>query len=274
MKWFFGEEKGQPPIANHNPGHVVAVKKGPAEGLNDIPLDNKTEQIKEEILLNDLKSPEREIRTQAQGELKNIPHTAVLKLLERALAGENDILRIIENLNVLETFREVSPAARQIFNKYAAHEDAAVRLAALRSVSKYRDDESFDMVSSRVKDEDPEARRKILNLLCWNFEQKCLPFAMSAFHDADSQVRRAAAQIAEALRAEEAVLGLIALLSDPDKDVQDSANSGLKKITGKDFGFNASASRGHNEKAIDGWKKWCLGNQAGSGHSKHRKVPE
>jgi hypothetical protein len=248
---------------------VERVKDIPADSVKDIPYDNKTEEIKSEFIFNDLRSPDKAIRKQAQGELKNIPPALALKLLERTLAAEAIPLRVIENLNVLETFRNESPVTRQVFNKFSGHVDSAVRLAALRSLAKYRDDESFNLVASHIKNKDPEVRHRILNYLCWNFEERCLSFALAAFHDGDHRVRRTAALIMGSLKAEEAMTGLITLLNDPDKDVQESANSSLKKITAKDFGFNPSASQARKDEAVDGWKKWWRENQAKFGRPKH-----
>ncbi len=281
-KWFIWEEQNQPQvqppisqqatspsIGSQSISQTSSIKEKSVKSDKDIPCDSKTEELKSEFICNDLRSPDRAIRKQAQEELKNISHLSALKLLERALVAEGDTLRIIENLNVLETFRNGAPAAKQLFYKYAGYEDSAVRLTALWSVAKYRDEESFNLLSSHLKDKDPEARRRVLNYLCWNFEKKCLGFALAAFHDVDQRVRKTAAVIMGSLMAEEAITGLITLLNDPDKDVQVSANSSLKKITGKDFGFNASASRARKDDAIEDWTKWWRENQAKFGRPKY-----
>lgn len=279
-KWFYDvlpRQAAPPVIASQNISLASAVKEKPVEMGEDIPADNvkyiprdnKTEEIKSEFIFNDLRSPDKEIRKQAQAELKNIPRPLALKLLERSLAAEEDTLRIIESLNVLETIKGDSVLARQLFNKYSKHVDSAIRLAALRSIAKYRDDESFNLVASHIKDKDPEVRRRMLNYLCWNFEERCLSFTLAAFHDVDPQVKKAAALIAGALNFQEAMTGLITFLSDPDKGVQESANSSLEKMTGKDFGFNASVSQGRKEGAVEGWKKWWRENQAKFGRPKH-----
>lgn len=280
-KWLYGQEPKQPQakpalprqaaspsIASQNIP-LAAVVATPIVKERPVPYDNKSEEIKSEFIFNDLQSSDKTIRTQAQQELKNIPQPLAIKLLERALAAEEDALRIIEGLNLLETLRDASPAARQLFKKYSGHQDSAVRLAALRSVAKYRDEESFNTVSAHLRDNDPEVRRRILNYLCWNFEERCLSFALAAFHDSDRHVRKAAVLIMGSLKAQEAITGLITLLSDPDKDVQESANSSLKKITGKDLGFNASASQEHKDEAVEEWNKWWRNNQARFGRPRH-----
>lgn len=245
------------------------IEETPAESLNGVEVDNKAEQLRQEVIFADLQSPDRHVREQAEGELKNFSRPAALKLLEKLLSTERDPLRILEALNVLSGIGNGAPVTRQIFKRFSAHEDSAVRLSALRLISKYRDPEAFNMLSAHVKDRDVEVRRRILNYLCWDFEDQALPFAMNALHDANPQIRKTAAQIMGALKSYESVTALITLLNDSDKEAQEAANQALKKITGKDFGFDPCASHKHKEGAIEHWQKWWLDNQIKYGRSRH-----
>ncbi|MBF0494119.1 MAG: HEAT repeat domain-containing protein [Candidatus Omnitrophica bacterium] len=235
------------------------VSKG--ESLKGMEFGSKSEELKAEIFYTDLLSSSKKVRMQALAHLKDLPKPVAVKLLEKLLASESDTLKTIENLNCLAGLGEEDVIPKKIFRDYVSHSDVGVRLAAFRAISKYSDREGFDILSASAKDPNPEVRRQILNCLCWSFADKSLPYVMSGLHDSDSGVRKAAGRIAGALRAPQAISGLITLLSDTDKEVQASAAESLKKITGENFSFRVNASKKDKDAAIEDWRYWWRENQ-------------
>jgi HEAT repeat protein len=243
---------------------VLLAEKKPVSqevGLRGIRFENKAEQVRAEVYFRDLQSPDRKIRMEAMAEIKKLSLPVVVAVLEQLLSIEHDALQVIEILNALASIGDVTLVPKKLFKNYAEHREVGVRLAALRAISKYRDEESFNILKSCIKDKDAEVRRQVLNCLCWTFGERCLPFAIDALHDAGASVRKAASQITGALKAHQATSGLITLLSDPEKDVQASAAASLKKITGQDFSFRPTASKRHREDAIESWRYWWRENQ-------------
>lgn len=243
------------------PAHIV-VEEEPMESAKNIPYDNRAEEIKSEVLLRDMQSSERPVRMQALREIKKLSQLTAIRLIEGQLSRESDTLKIIELLNVLSNLGSQKLIPKQLFKNYVSHEDSSVRLAVLRVISKYQDEETFNILSGCMKDKDSEVRRQALNCLCWTFQSRCLPYALNALHDIEPRVRKIASQIVGVVRAHQAISSLITLLSDSDKHVQESANIALKKITGQDFEFKVTAANKSKEEAIECWRYWWRDNQA------------
>ena len=250
-----------PSISSHNISQAHIVEKKLVESLKNIQYDNRVEEIKSEVLLSDMQSSERLVRMQALGEVKKLSQPTAIRLLEGQLSRERDTLKIIELLNVLSNLGNQKLVPKHIFKNYVSHEDSSVRLAALRVISKYQDEETFNILSECMKDKDAEVRRQALNCLCWTFQKRCLSHALNALHDVEPRVRKVASQITGVVKAHQAISSLITLLSDPDKQVQGSANIALKKITGQDFEFKVSAANKNKEEAIECWRYWWRDNQ-------------
>ncbi|MBF0571444.1 MAG: HEAT repeat domain-containing protein [Candidatus Omnitrophica bacterium] len=242
------------PVAPKKPANRMVAMK-------DMAYANKTEEVEVEIYFRDLQSPSRAIRMQALRQIKKLSGATATAMLEDLLSREQDTLQIIELLNALAFISEEATTSKDVFKKFIHHQDTGIRLAALRAISKYHDDEGFNILVSFIKDKDPEVRRQILNCLCWSFGDKCVIYAVNALHDPDSGVRKAASQISGALKVPQAISGLITLLADPESDVQLTAAASLKKITGEDFGFKAKSTKRDKEDAIESWRFWWRENQ-------------
>ncbi|MBF0387269.1 MAG: HEAT repeat domain-containing protein [Candidatus Omnitrophica bacterium] len=240
------------------PSRVAAAQDTLLQGMI---FESKAEQVKAEIYFRDLRSTNKAQRMDALREIKELSRNTMVTGLERLLALEQDTLQIIEILNVLASLGEEALGSKKLFVNYCGHSDAGVRLAALRAISKFHDDEAFDILTSFLKDKDPEVRRQMLNCLCWAFAERCLPFTLKALHDSDPGVRKAAAHIAGTLKSQLAISALISLLSDPEHEVQESASAALKKITKQDFVFKVSGSKKEKDDAIEGWRYWWRENQ-------------
>ncbi|HBR14198.1 MAG TPA: hypothetical protein DD723_01455 [Candidatus Omnitrophica bacterium] len=264
--------KPLPPVGRTEASPVTPEKITPAPilekktvsqvfGLKGVEFENKAEQVRAEVYFRDLQSSSRTIRMEALREIKKLSRPTVVAVLEQMLSIEHDTLQIIEILNALAGIGDETLISKDIFKDYAGRQESGIRLAALRAISKYRDEESFNILTSYMKDKDAEVRRQMQNCLCWTFGERCLPFALNALHDADASVRKAASQIVGALKSHQAISGLITLLSDPKNDVQGSAAASLKKITGEDFNFKVTATKKNKEDAIESWRFWWRENQ-------------
>ncbi|MBF0511152.1 MAG: HEAT repeat domain-containing protein, partial [Candidatus Omnitrophica bacterium] len=230
-------------------------------GLKDIVFANKTEEVEVEIYFRDLHSPSRLVRMQALRQIKQLSRPTAVAMLEDLLAKEHDTLQMIEVLNALASVSDEASTSKNVFKGFISHHDTGVRLAALRAISKYHDDDGFNILAACMKDKDPEVRRQALNCLCWSFSERCLLYAVNALHDSNPGVRKAAAQITGALKATHAISGLITLLADPDKDVQATAAESLKKITDEDFGYRVKGTLRDKQDAIEAWRFWWRENQ-------------
>ncbi|MBF0330873.1 MAG: hypothetical protein HQL17_02970 [Candidatus Omnitrophica bacterium] len=255
------------PVAPAPEKIVVApvVEKKPVSvdrGMQGFEFKNKAEQLEVEIYTRDLRSSSRPTRAQALGEIKKLSRPLATAILMDQLSFEQDTLHIAEIINALATICDVASTPKDIFKKYAAHPDAGIRLSALRAISKYHDEETFDILTGCMKDKDAEVRRQMLNCLCWTFGERCLIYAVNALHDHHAGVRKVACQITGALKAKAAVSGLISLLSDADKEVQSAASAALKKISGEDFGFKVTGTDKEKGTAIEDWRFWWRDNQA------------
>ncbi|MBF0479923.1 MAG: HEAT repeat domain-containing protein [Candidatus Omnitrophica bacterium] len=246
------------PAQVSSPEKLVVSKEQGLKGINFV---NKAEQVKAEIYFRDLQSSSRALRVDALREIRKLSRPTVIAILEQLLAVETDTLQIIELVNALAAVSEDTSIPKTLFRKYISHSDAGIRLAALRAISKYKDEESFNVLTTYIKDKDPEVRRQMVNCLCWSFGEKCLPSIIVALHDSDASVRKAASQIAGVLKAKQAISGLITLLSDVSEEVQASAASALKKITKEDFEFKVNGTKREKDDAIEGWRFWWRENQ-------------
>ncbi|MBF0217832.1 MAG: HEAT repeat domain-containing protein [Candidatus Omnitrophica bacterium] len=255
--------KQERPVETH-PEAPAAKPVKPAlreVGSIGVSFGDRAEQVQAEIFFKDLQSPSRKVRMMAISQLKGLAPGTVVKMMEKLLQSEDDALKIMEKLNVLAALGSAAGIPKQLFRNYMERHSGGVKLAALRAISKYRDEESFQIIAEAMKDKDPETRRQALNCLCWSYKERCMPLTLRALHDGDSKVRKAACQITATLKAKQAVSGLISLLSDTDKEVEAAAALALKKITDEDFGFKANGSERDKTDAIEGWRYWWRENQ-------------
>lgn len=236
--------------------------------LQGVQFASKSEQVRAEIYFRDLRSSSKVQRMEALGEIKKLSRPTMIAGLRQVLASEQDALQTIEILNALGAIGAETRLPKQLFTDYLSHGDTGVRLAALRAISKYNDEEAFGYLTSLIKDKNHEVRRQILNCLCWSFSERCLPFALKSLHDIDPGVRKSAAGIVGTLRSHMAISALISLLSDPSDEVQESASAALKKITKEDFDFKVSASKKAKDDAIEGWRYWWRDHQTSFGREK------
>ena len=224
--------------------------------LSGIEFSSKIEKLQAEIYVKDFGSKSSAVRDRALSQIKKMSSKTAVPLMTNLLNGTTDVLTRAELLNTLNLINEDQILNKGIFREHFKSESPIVRMAALRGLARYKDDESFDILEYSVKNDISDVRRQALNLLCWTYGSRASAAVMSLIHDVDNSVRKTAVHIAGSLKLKTAISPLITCLSDPDQDVQKSANDALKKITKKDLGFDPKGSEKNRKEAIEAWCFW------------------
>ncbi|MBF0384244.1 MAG: HEAT repeat domain-containing protein [Candidatus Omnitrophica bacterium] len=236
--------------------------------LKNIPFQDADEAHRADIYVRDFDSKLAKLRSEALDQIKKLSKPVAIAILKKLLATENDQLKLIEILNALSTLNEKADLNKDFFIVYLKDDNPHMRLAALRAISKYKDEEAFEILSSAIKDPSPEVRKQALNLICWNYGDRGIPFIMKLLHDVDDNIRKSAIQMCGAFRAHQAVSALISLLTDAEQTIQKEADAALRKITKHNFEFHAKGSQKNKEEAIEAWRFWWINNQATFGMQK------
>ena len=226
-----------------------------------IKFQDKLERVRAEIYVRDFDSDQTSVRMKALDEIKRLSEPAAIGILQRLLAAKKDILQLIEILSALSGLNIEKYIEKGVFKDFLKHSNPILRLAAVRALSRYKDDEVFSMLSASLRDRDPEIRRQALNLLCWTYGDRATTAVLTLLHDADSGVKKTAMLICGSLKLKQAISALITLLSDPDREIQKRACESLKKITKEDFGFKVTGSNKSKEAAVEDWRFWWRENQ-------------
>lgn len=230
--------------------------------FKSIEFKSDLERVEAEIFVKDFQSPLKKTRIKALEQFKKFSKRAII--LKELLSLEKDSLRIIEIINSLSTLKDKDKVQKQIFTNFLKHPNLALREAAIRALSKYKDEESFSILSSCLNDENAEVRRQALSSLSWTFGNRCSSAALKLLHDINKHVRKTAILTCGTLKLYQAVPSLITLFSDPDKKIQKNVAMSLRKITGQNFGFLSVASTGsknNQDAAIEKWLAWWRRNQ-------------
>ena len=259
----------------HNPAPSSAIEpasppviRRPADTdliLRGIEFESKPESVRAEIYVRDFDSEQTLVRVKALDEIKRLSEPAAIGILQRLLTTKKDILQLIEILNSLSGLSIEENIDKSIFTGFLRHANPSLRLAAIRAISKYKDEEVFSMLSASLRDRDPEIRRQSLNLLCWTYGNRATTAVLTLLHDADNSVKKTAILICGSLKLKQSISALITLLSDPDKDIQKRASDSLKKITEEEFGFRVKGSDKDKNAAIEDWRFWWRDNQTNFG---------
>ena len=226
-----------------------------------IEFENKSERVKAEVSVKDFQSGLKDARANALEQLKKISKPAAIEILKKLLLCNEDHLRIIKILDTLSSLNDEGKLEKRIFADFLKRPDPALRRTAIRALAKYRDEESFSILSSCLEDKDAEVRRQTLNCLSWFFGVRCAPAVLKSLHDVNHRVRKTAILICGILKLRQSISALITLLSNPDKDIQKSAAASLRKITGQNFGFKVSSSEENKNAIIEDWRLWWRDNQ-------------
>lgn len=230
--------------------------------FSDVPFPEKDELYRAEIYVRDFDSNMAPMRFEALDQIKKLSKPTAVAILKKLLSQEKNQTKQTEALNALSMLNEKGDLDKEFFKGYLAHPNGHIRLAALRAISKYKDEESFEILSAAIKDPEADVRRQALNLICWTYSDRGIPFMMRLLHDVDDNIRKTAIQMCGTFKAQQAVSALITLLADEDQEVQKATNASLKKITKQDFDFHPKGSLKHKEEAIEAWRFWWINNQA------------
>lgn len=230
--------------------------------FKNIEFSSKLERIQAEVYVRDIESDDPTTRIEAVEQLKNLTKPVAVGILRRLLATKGSPARIVDHLNALSCLNGDASLDRKLFRDFLQHPNSSIRVAALRAVSVYRDDESFSILSSAVEDPDAEVRRQALNLQCWTYGDMCTGAVLALLHDPNGHVRRTAALICGTLKLNLSISALITLLSDVDASVQEQAVESLQKITGKNLGFDHSGTAASKKEAVEAWRFWWRDNQS------------
>ncbi len=233
--------------------------------LKGMAFHDPDEAIRAEVYMKDFNSGTPRMRREALAQIETLPRPLAVEILRRLMEGRKDALIQMELLDVLSGLNHDGTLDKRLFKEYLKNENAILRLAAVRAFSKYKDEESFEILSSAMSDGDPEIRKRALSSVLTSFEKRAVPLALRTLTDSDAQVRKTAVSICGILRAKQAISVLISILEDPEKEVQKTANESLKKITGQDFDFNANGSQVSKKGAVEAWRFWWRNHQSNFG---------
>ncbi|MBF0533024.1 MAG: HEAT repeat domain-containing protein [Candidatus Omnitrophica bacterium] len=243
------------------------VSGDPDAFFRGIPFAEKDEYHRAEIYVRDFDSRLAPMRSEALDQIKKLSKPAAVAILKKLLGTETNAIKQVELLNALSMLNQPGDLDSGYFKGYLGEANPRIRLAALRAISKYKDEEALQILSAAIKDPAGEVRKQALNLICWNYGNRGIPYIMKMLHDVEDSIRKAAIQMCGTFKAQPAISGLITLLADADPDIQKAADAALRKITKQDFDFHPKGSPKHKEEAIEAWRFWWINNQATFGSS-------
>ncbi len=229
---------------------------------NGIEFDNRDVFLKAKIYVNEFDSTEAVIRLNALDDIKKLPSSLAIAILKKMLLLHGDSIRVMEIINALSSLNTSLRIQKNVFLKHLHDNNPRVRLAAIRALAKYKDQEGFSILSSAIRDKNAGIRKQSLNMLCWAYQDKCEKAVVTLLYDIDLDVKKTAVKFSSILKISQSVSPLIALLSDSDFEVQKSVVDALRKITGESFGFNATGSMRSKEDALSNWSRWWRENQS------------
>jgi len=233
--------------------------------LKGIPFQDAGEAMRAEVYVKDFSSGSPKMRREALAQVETLPRPAAVEILKRLMDGQKDTLVQMEILDSMAALNADGTLDKRLFKDYLRSENSILRLAAVRAFSKYKDEESLNILTSATHDSDPEIRKRALSSILTSFEKNAVPLAMRALNDTDANVRKTAVSICGILRVKQAISQLISMLGDAEKEVQRAANDALKKITGEDFDFNSGGSLGNKKEAMEAWRFWWRDHQTSFG---------
>lgn len=251
-------EPGRHPFSDQL-SEMISSPKLLKEGsfLHGIGFRNSGEALAAEIYIKDFRTGPQAIRKAALERIQRLPRSVSVEILQRLARSEKDVVLQMEILDAMAALNDDGRLDKRFFKEYLKNENTILKLAAVRAFSKYRDDESLEILSGAAGDGEPEVRRRALYTLVVTYEDRISPLVLHALGDPDAAVRRMAVFACGILKIKQAVSSLISLLNDAEREVQQAANESLKKITAEDFGFNPNGAQNSKKEAIAAWRVWA-----------------
>lgn len=209
-----------------------------------------------EKALHDLLEAEMDIKRLAVSELGKLGNKHAGPLLKEALSINNHELQA-EIINAL-----IQIGDSEVFSvckRYLKHPYAGVRNACVRGLYKVGQAEVAPLLIEALKDENMEVRNSSAMFLGWIESKEAIPSLLQvAAADGDLRVRKSAIQSMENIRDQGAVLPLIRLLNDDDKDIRNKVIVALERITGETLAVSGSDEGSERLKDINRLKEWWI----------------
>jgi HEAT repeat protein len=191
-----------------------------------------------------LDDPEPGLRVRAVAGLELEDKLTVVRPLMKTLAADESAevreaaARALGKYALMAECGELPEAAGQdIFEALlgvleSASEQAAVRRRALESIAPFRQEVVENYIEDFYHGEDPSFKAGAIFAMGRNCNSRWLEFLLDEMQGGNAEFRFEAARACGEIGDEEAVPGLIALLSDTDGEVQEAAIAALGKIGG------------------------------------------
>jgi len=242
--------------------------------LEEVAFETKDELIRAEVYIEDFHSKDSELHLKALEEIKNLPKPTAVEIFGKLLQDEKQPLKIKELLQSLAMINGNKDLDKTLFLQYLDHKSPSVRIAALRALAKYEDEEAFSILSSVLKDKNADIRRQALDLLCCTYQSNCDEILLKGLHDVDNKVRKIAIRFCGVFKLHQGISILINFLNDPNVEIQKISAETLRKITKKRFNFNCNGSQNSKNEAIESWKTWWQKNQTTFGWKLKKEVSD
>jgi hypothetical protein len=244
---------------------TTARTKGPSRRVGEHALktalrrtrfDDRSERALVEGISEGLLSDDVEKRRQAVARIGARPHPATQVLL---LAADDPDDRVrLAALGGLSG--QKGSNAVDVFRRFLRDNSPALRLAALRGLASTNDRllTSRDLVAA-LDDADSSVRRAAADILSWHREEGKISsqvmYALgNALHDEVEAVRVSAAEALGAAGNDKAVLSLIRAVGDPSEAVRDAARQALASMVGPEV--ESIAASAPAEKQVEALKAW------------------
>ncbi len=199
--------------------------------LDVLTISEKEECLRAKVYIRDFSSATKTLRLQALGQIKRLSKPVAKVILKMLLSKETEVLKQVEVLGALATCNGKADGDRGYLNTYFYNPEPQLRVAALRALSKYEDEASFETLSLAIKDSQPDIRKEAINLMVSIYGQRALPLLLHLLRDLDDKVRSCVISLCATLEAREAVPVLITMLTDENSEIQKEVSGALKKIT-------------------------------------------
>ena len=220
--------------------------EGPQPDNMPLTISEKEEHIRAKVYTHDFSSSVKSTRLLALGQIKKLTSPLAQDILKKLLFQETDTIKQIELLGALATCGGKVEGDRRFLRDYLFHSQAQIRLSALRVISKFEDEESFEILSMAVKDTQADIRKEALNFMCRSFGNRAIPSMLRLLHDLNDMVRQSAISMCSTFGCQQAVPALIVMLTDENKAIQKDVSAALQKITK------------HKEESPQAWKDWWM----------------
>ncbi|MEI6666942.1 MAG: HEAT repeat domain-containing protein [Acidobacteriota bacterium] len=216
----------------------------------------KSDAIIFQKALRDLLEADMDIKRLAVSELGKMGNKHAGPVLKEAIGIDNHDLQA-EILNALIQIDD--PDVVAICKRHMNHPYAGVRAACVRGLYRVGKTDTAPLLVEALKDDNVEVRNSSAMFLGWLEFTPAIPTLLHvAAADLDVRVRKSALQALENIRDQGAVLPLMRLLNDDDKDIRDKVLVTLERITGESLAIDTSDDARARVAAVSRVKEWWI----------------